>query len=1087
MFIADLHIHSKYSRATSRDCVPEMLELWARRKGLDLIGTGDFTHPAWREELRQKLEPAEEGLYRLKSQLQVKEDMGGKPLQPRFILSGEISSIYKKNGKVRKVHNVILLPSLEAAEELALKLEAIGNLHSDGRPILGLDSHDLLEITLETCPQAIFIPAHIWTPHFSLFGAYSGFDTIEECFEDLTPYIHALETGLSSDPPMNWRLSALDRYAMVSNSDAHSPANLAREANLFDTQLSYPAIAHALENPSSREFYGTIEFFPEEGKYHYDGHRNCKVCLKPAKTNELGGKCPVCGRRITVGVLHRVEDLADRPEDYRPADGRYFESLVPLREVLAWTMNCGVASRKVNRKYIELLEDLGPELEILRHTPLEQIEQKAGLLTAQSIRHLREGKVDASPGFDGEYGKIQPMTEEERQSLEGQMSFLSGEEAPKKEKTYDAAKPTAPLEPVEEGDDSPQKTADTIPSHYGLNEQQWQAASCMKRAVAVVAGPGTGKTRTLVCRVAHLIEGGIAQPSELTAVTFTNKAAGEMRERLEQHFGEKKTVAHMHIGTFHSLCLQLLTQWKVQQVLISQGQALQIATKVIQRLGLTKSPRELLSQVSQIKNGKSPELSTSSKQAAELYMEQLKQDNLMDFDDILLSTLAQLEQGRPLPDQWKQGFAHLLVDEFQDINPVQFRLIRQWSKFSKCVFVIGDPDQSIYGFRGSDARCFARFTEEFAPVEQIHLIENYRSTPEILHCALPVISAGGAERQLHANRAPKKKVRLLTATSPMTEGIFVAQEISRLIGGVDMLEAHHSRKGEGGEEKTWGLSDIAILYRTHHQGELLEHCLKQGGIPYMVWGKEEYLDDPQVSGCLNFFRFLLNPADLAALEAYLEAEQVGNGFLRALLTAYDAVPKKNTTEFLALLTGMKAQDTFGQAEPLIALVEQFAPLIKREKPLHIMEQWAERKKLENHRGMERLICTSVLYRKMQEMTQQIILGQEGDILRSPSRKYLPNAVQLLTLHGAKGLEYPVVFLCGVNQGTIPLESATYGVDIDEERRLFYVGMTRAREELIMLTSPDPSQFLQDIPANQLICGEAMERRKKDKEKQLSFF
>ena len=278
MYIADLHIHSRYSRATSRECTPEHLDLWARRKGIQLLGTGDFTHPAWRDELAQKLVPAEEGFYTLNPSFR-HPDLCPPGQSPRFVVSGEISSIYKKNEKVRKVHSLILLPGLEAAEALSRKLEAIGNIHSDGRPILGLDCRDLLEITLDTCPQAVFIPAHIWTPHFSLFGAFSGFDTIEECFEDLTPHIHALETGLSSDPAMNWRLSALDKYQLVSNSDAHSPAKLGREANLLDTELSYPALCEALETGNG--LAGTIEFFPEEGKYHFDGHRKCGICLNP--------------------------------------------------------------------------------------------------------------------------------------------------------------------------------------------------------------------------------------------------------------------------------------------------------------------------------------------------------------------------------------------------------------------------------------------------------------------------------------------------------------------------------------------------------------------------------------------------------------------------------------------------------------------------------------------------------------------------------------------------------------------------------------------------------------------------------------
>ena len=314
MYIADLHIHSRYSRATSRECTPEYLDLWARRKGIHIVGTGDFTHPAWREELAEKLVPAENGLYVLKDEYRIKDGSVRGDMIPRFVITGEISSIYKKNGKVRKVHSVIILPGLEDAERISNKLEQIGNIHSDGRPILGLDCHDLLEITLELCPSSVYVPAHIWTPHFSMFGAFSGFDTVEECFGDLTPHIHAVETGLSSDPPMNWRVSALDRFQLVSNSDAHSPAKLGREANLLDIPMSYEGLVQALQ--AGEGLYGTIEFFPEEGKYHMDGHRKCNLCLSPSDTMKYNGICPVCGRKITIGVSHRVEELADRPEGY---------------------------------------------------------------------------------------------------------------------------------------------------------------------------------------------------------------------------------------------------------------------------------------------------------------------------------------------------------------------------------------------------------------------------------------------------------------------------------------------------------------------------------------------------------------------------------------------------------------------------------------------------------------------------------------------------------------------------------------------------------------------------------------------------
>ena len=407
MFIADLHIHSKYSRATSKDCVPELLDLWARRKGIHILGTGDFTHPAWREELRNKLIPSAQGLYTLKKEFRRETELAGDVFSPQFMVSGEISSIYKKNGKVRKVHNLILLPSLEGAELISRKLETMGfNLRSDGRPILGLDSRDLLEIVLEACPEAIFIPAHIWTPHFSLFGAYSGFDDITECYEDLTGYIFALETGLSSNPLMNWRISALDDFTLVSNSDAHSPSNLGREANLFNTELSYPHMFKALKNRKTGEFGGTIEFFPEEGKYHYDGHRVCGVRWKPADTKAAGGVCPVCGGRITVGVLHRIEDFADRAEGFIPASAKPFESLIPLPEVIAASVGFTTASKKVKEIYASMIQNIGPEFFVLREATIGDIESAAGSAIAETIRRLRCGEVEIQPGYDGVYGKI---------------------------------------------------------------------------------------------------------------------------------------------------------------------------------------------------------------------------------------------------------------------------------------------------------------------------------------------------------------------------------------------------------------------------------------------------------------------------------------------------------------------------------------------------------------------------------------------------------------------------------------------------------------------------------------------------------
>ena len=407
--IADLHIHSRFSMATSKEGTPENLDFWARKKGISLIGTGDFTHPVWREELKERLVSEGNGLYRLRDEY-VKEESRKFPGEgTRFVVSGEISSIYKKNGKTRKVHNVILLPSLEAADAMAQRLEKIGNIHSDGRPILGLDSHDLLEMMLDVCPEGILIPAHIWTPHFSVLGAKSGFDSVEECFEELTPYVHALETGLSSDPAMNWRISKLDRYQLVSNSDAHSPSKLGREANLLDIDCSYEGLYRAIQTGEGLE--GTVEFFPEEGKYHFDGHRKCGVSLSPVEAERLGGICPVCGKKLTMGVDHRVEQLADRAEGFVKKDGKKYESLVPLPEVISACMGYSTASKKVQGCFEQLIQTLGTEFDILRNVPSEDIKSCAGERIAEGIENVRTGNVKRIPGYDGEYGKIELFDE----------------------------------------------------------------------------------------------------------------------------------------------------------------------------------------------------------------------------------------------------------------------------------------------------------------------------------------------------------------------------------------------------------------------------------------------------------------------------------------------------------------------------------------------------------------------------------------------------------------------------------------------------------------------------------------------------
>jgi len=421
-FIADLHIHSKYSRATSKDMAPEALWRWAQLKGITVVGTGDFTHPAWLMELTERLEPAGDGLFRLKKEFQSKDIPDSVRADVFFMLSSEISCIYKKNGRTRKIHSIVYVPDLIDCAKINIALSRIGNLASDGRPILGLDAKVLLKIVMDTCPHAMFVPAHAWTPHFSVFGAESGFDSLEECFEEFTPHIHAIETGLSSDPPMNWRWSALDRITLISNSDAHSPAKMGREANIFDTEISYSAIADAIT--TKKNFLGTIEFFPEEGKYHYDGHRACGVNLSPKETIRHNYLCPQCGRRVTVGVMHRVEKLADRVDGFKPEGALPFYSVIPLTEILAETLEVGVASKAVDQEYQKLIQRLGSEFKILLDSSLPDIERVASPIIREAIARVRQGNVHITPGFDGEFGKIKIFEGAERKQIKGQATLF---------------------------------------------------------------------------------------------------------------------------------------------------------------------------------------------------------------------------------------------------------------------------------------------------------------------------------------------------------------------------------------------------------------------------------------------------------------------------------------------------------------------------------------------------------------------------------------------------------------------------------------------------------------------------------------
>ena len=1034
MFIADLHIHSAYSRATSKSSEPVSLDFVARQKGLHLIGSGDFTHPAYRAELKEKLIPAEEGLYMLRPELQRPLSgalAGASPT--RFLISGEISCIYKKNSRVRKVHHVILLPSLEDAERLSSALERIGNLHSDGRPILGLDSHDLLEITLKTCPRAVFIPAHIWTPHFSLFGAYSGFDTIEECFEDLTSHIHALETGLSSDPMMNYQWSALDKYTLVSNSDCHSPEKLAREANLFDCEMSYPAISHALADRQGNGFAGTIEFFPEEGKYHFDGHRDCHVCTSPQETQELGGICPVCGRRLTAGVAGRVAQLADRPYGYVPENARAFEKLIPLPEVIAACSGLASAnSVKVKRIYGEMLQRLGQELTILRSVSLDQIEDVAGCCIAEGVRRLREGQVTWKPGHDGEYGRCTILSQEDIDRLTGQTFLFSGFGGAAEIKGNS----------VHIADDRPDEIPSPLPEQsdnpYGLSDEQYAAVTSPEAEVSVIAGPGAGKTRTLISRIAWLIETGCVEPKHITAVTFTNKAAAELKQRLTEMFPDQKTISAMHVGTFHSLALAQLRHSGINITLLDQEEARDLQREAAEEAG--------------------PE------GAGQAYEEKLTALEAVDFDGLLTKALALAEKA----DADLDGYTHLLVDEFQDADPVQYDLVRAWhgKGEGRSLFVIGDPDQSIYGFRGADSACFKRLQQDYPQLAVHRLSKNYRSAGRIVTASLPVIEKDGHSRMLTAERRNEGLVLRYDTESAFDEAVYIAHEIDSLVGGVDMIAAHRRHR-----EETRGLSDIAVLARTHRQLELIEQCLTEQGVPSIVAGRASFISDSVVRDCLSFFRFLTNPADAAALRRAMRSFECPTAEIIRLHNSYKGCAQKSVAGLKRLAEKLKITE----ADEFFSLAATLAAKVRRDKPEKLLRAYTAARFLDGNEALEQLVQAAPYYDHMADMLEAAISGEEIDIRRSAGG-YHKDAVLLTTLHGAKGLEFPVVFMAGVQDGLLPLHAAK-ATDIDEERRLCYVGMTRAKDQLYLCAGQPESPFLSDIPPELLEnCSSGKKRR-----------
>ncbi len=1149
-FIADLHIHSRFSRATAKSLDFENLYMAARLKGITVVGTGDFTHPAWFAEIGQALVPAEPGLLKLKDELEAaceKQLPFRAPGTVRFMLSCEISNIYKKADKTRKLHHLVFLDDLESAARFNARLDKIGNIKSDGRPILGLDSRDLLEILLETSDAGFLVPAHIWTPWFSVFGSKSGFDAIRDCFEDLTPHVFALETGLSSDPPMNWRVGDIDGLTLISNSDAHSPANLGREANLFDTDLSYPAIKEALKTGDPSRFLGTMEFFPEEGKYHQDGHRKCNVNLHPAQARQYKGICPECGHPLTLGVLHRVEEMATRPEGEKPSKTHPFYSIIPLTEILSEIAGCGPKSKKVGDLCARAVKRLGPELDILHGMPIDRIATGGIPLLDEAVRRMREGRIHIAAGFDGEYGRITLFTPQERDRLMGRQSLFAGNthEKPAPARPSHMVKPMAAearipaakiqaepetntatmvAEPASDFLNAAQNadaasspaSSDETDILDGLNGAQAQAVTHEHGPLIIIAGPGTGKTRTLACRIAWLIRHCRVSPENILAVTFTNKAAQEMTERLESLLGCGSALPIA--ATFHGFCLKLLKENDInghftviddddQSALVAeavrtvrqQGFQITLSTNAVgDRIAAAKqkilSPTEDLTDVA---DGMDP-ADLSAVYAT--YQRLLQVQRLMDYEDLIFHAVCLLEEDADIQRHYRERYPYIFVDEYQDLNHGQYRITRALAPADGNIFVIGDPDQSIYGFRGASAAYFQQFASDYPLAAQIYLTRNYRSDETILAASHQVIHAHslapGANR-LQSGIRNGVRVQIREAASEKSEAVLIGKIIEAQIGGTGFhFNDFNKSAGEPAGICDRALSDFAVLFRTKTQCEVFAQVFSAAGIPFQVASRENAFARPAIRAWTALFKIIegygtyhdfaqfnasqdqrLSRGDLDALMAWgLDRRLPLSGMLfEARRTHIDPLSSAGAKRLRDILDRIdeNAEKTAGRT-----VREKLAFLLERFKSPRMDETDTATRDAVDHI----LDMAGAFDEQTETFIEAACLKRDPDLFDARSQK-----VALMTLHAAKGLEFPVVFVAGCENGFIPLTpKGAKRTDLDEERRLFYVAMTRAKEALYLtfarkrrvygiMETRELSHFVADIE-KQLLKAESQETR-----------
>jgi len=1070
-FIADFHIHSHYSIATSSSLTPENLELWAHRKGTQVIGTGDVFHPGWYGDLRAKLIPAEDGLFRLRDEFRIKTDqLLPSAAQPvRFILSGEISSIYKKRGKTRKVHNLILSSSFDTVKRLQSKLETLGNIRSDGRPILGITSRDLLEIALEAGSDTVLIPAHIWTPWFSVLGAKSGYDTIEECFDDLTPQIFAVETGLSSDPPMNWLCSFLDGYTLISNSDAHSPERLGREANLFDAELSYSSIVGAMKGDNLHKFLGTIEFFPQEGKYHLDGHRKCGICWTPQETAKHRGICPVCGKTVTVGVLNRVMQLADRLEPELRHQRSPFYSLTPLKNLVAEIKGVGAGSKEVNEHYEYLLKKGGAEFPILLDLSLEQIKEIGGEILVEGIRRLRNREVSIEEGYDGKFGQIKVFRSGEIKSLSSQISFIDQSYEKPHRRSIGIEELRIQVDQKRRGVVPREREGRLDETQFGLavNPIQTEAVNRYKGPCLILAGPGTGKTLTLTMRITRLISYWGVDPASILAITFTNKAAEEMKRRISLAFDDEGITKEITITTFHSFGMSLLREHahefgrSLEFVIFGDDEKAYILKS---SLGIKKRDlQRVAEEISLAKNRMQIPSGLGDGDLADLYTayeDRLKMADAFDIDDLVIYAVRLLKDSSDIGERIRGRYQWICIDEYQDINCAQYNFVRLLApEKDSNIFAIGDPDQAIYGFRGADTTFIQRFKDDYPTGAVYELKTSYRCSKTILEASDQVVRPGGRNDPLEGIEEGVS-IHIQECPTAKSEAEFVARTVEKLMGGVRFfsLDSQITDGSEEGEAPSF--SDFGVLFRLSKMAPDIIKAMNDHGIPHQLVGEVPFFRHEPISSIIDILRLIAMPSNKILLHRVK-----GKGI-------------KGLSE--SSLLGIKDN------KDLHSIEEYIREIIR----IYIPEVMAPHKD-----AIERLLSLANEYGPdLSSFLSLLQLGSGADTYNTSTEQ-----VALMTIHAAKGLEFSYVFIIGCEDGLLPYTVFTkYGSDIEEERRLLYVGMTRAKKMLFLTharkrnlygnsLSLPISPFLDSIKEGLVKRGIVIKWKKRVKDSQLPLF